>query len=95
MGSNSGIERNWLVSVNGLNIYFLLREVIITYSPGSKTIEQIRTPYVFQITSIDIYSSVQPVSLINRVSGASGIGCRMRRHASYPTLYNTLRAAAL
>ena len=30
MGSNSGIERNWLVSVNGLNIY---------YSPESKTIK--------------------------------------------------------
>lgn len=30
MGSNSGIERNWLVSVNGLNI---------DYSPESKTIK--------------------------------------------------------
>ncbi|MDG5605088.1 hypothetical protein NNE57_29890, partial [Escherichia coli] len=31
------------------------------------------------------YSSARPVGLISRVSGASGIGCRMRRYASYPT----------
>ena len=35
--------------------------------------------------SYPTYSSVHPVGLISRVSGASGIGCRMRRHASYPT----------
>ncbi len=32
-----------------------------------------------------IRPTVHPVGLISRVSGASGIGCRMRRHASYPT----------
>ncbi|ESD72355.1 hypothetical protein HMPREF1610_01315 [Escherichia coli 908555] len=36
MGSNSGIERNWLVSVNGLNIY---------YSPESKTIKSMSNRY--------------------------------------------------
>ena len=35
--------------------------------------------------SYPTYSSVHPVGLISRVSGASGIGCRMRRYASYPT----------
>ncbi|WP_249399468.1 hypothetical protein, partial [Escherichia coli] len=35
--------------------------------------------------SYPTYSSVHPAGLISRVSGASGIGCRMRRHASYPT----------
>ncbi len=40
--------------------------------------------------SYPTYSSVHPVGLISRVSGASGIGCRMRRYASYPT-YSSVR----
>jgi len=42
MGSNSGIERNWLVSVNGLNI---------DYSPESKTIKSMKTDTASQILS--------------------------------------------
>ena len=44
--------------------------------------------------SYPTYSSVHPVGLISRVSGASGIGCRMRRHPSYPT-YSSVHLVGL
>ncbi len=44
--------------------------------------------------SYPTYSSVHPVGLISRVSGASGIGCRMRRYASYPT-YSSVHPVGL
>ncbi len=80
----------------GLMTWVLFCRIVVSLILSSSLLSFVGSRLLSDATlcAYPTYSSVHPVGLISRVSGASGIGCRMRRYASYPT-YSSVHPVGL